>query len=202
MKMLQVLTFTTCLLAASSLASLKTQGKPFHATSKQARDWDCPSCQGMVSDLLNTTMSPESMAGQIDTLMVLCATEDPVTTAECEAGMPQWWTGIASLLWPAFFDAEWICVEECSTKKMAFRETCGDCMSALEYLEGILLSVEAEVQMVLFLDENYCPTQEVMDPQECKDTMPWFPPRAIELLLSDGDANDNHFTWCSEVHDA
>merc|ERR1712121_94911 len=197
LKIEKMLALTFSLLLGSSLASL-----PVKKPEPWLKEWDCQGCGQFSADLIGFATSESSITGQIEALLPLCDdTEDP---AECQRVLPPLWTGIANGLWPGLFSTENMCGDLCKVSLMNPKEACAECMNALELIDEALLSVETEVFIVLWLDENFCPTQEIIDPQFCAEIMPTFIPTAMQILVNrpEEEVNDGHYFFCDEVHNA
>merc|ERR1712121_315767 len=199
-KMGKILALTSSLLVGSSLASLS-----FQRSEAWLKEWDCDSCSRFSRDFIGVAISEESIAGQIELLLPICdTTDDP---AGCQAILPPFWTALATAMWPGLFSTENLCGELCTASKMnplAPKEACFECMMALEQIDAAMLTVETEVFIVLWLDENFCPTQDILDAQTCHDVMPTLIPLAMQALFvrDPEEVNDGHFYFCSEVHNA
>merc|ERR1711970_597261 len=134
LKMGKILAFTFTLLIHASLASL-----PFKKREAWLREWDCSSCMKFSEDVI----------------MFTTGEEDP---AACQEVLPPFWTALAAVLYPEIYSVENMCGGLCQINlknPLAPKETCSDCMAALAAIDEALLTVDVEVYMVLFLDENF-----------------------------------------------
>merc|ERR1712110_1165821 len=89
----------------------------------------CSDCTAVVSTIAARLSSEESIAQQGAMLVGgLCPSqEDP---ALCEASLPEFWSMVAAVLWPGYWDptAEWMCAVACAAPE-----------------DGIVEAVSAEV---------------------------------------------------------
>merc|ERR1711970_420873 len=197
LKMGKIVALTFSLLIHTSLASL-----PFKKREAWLREWDCSGCMKFSEDVIMSTTAEESINQEIELILPLCdGLEDP---AACREILPPFWTALVSVLYPEIYSVENICSTVCQINlenPLAPKETCGECMAALAAIDEAFASVEFEVYMVLFLDENFCPSQEILDPQVCHDVMPTLIPSAYQILLS-YVTNEGNYYWCDEVHNA
>ena len=78
----------------------------------------CEGCVAVVNAAAAYLTSEESIAAQIEILLAdVCPQVD--NTEECVAELPNFWTEIAMLLWPGYYNPEedFMCADLCSLTK-------------------------------------------------------------------------------------
>merc|ERR1712110_878453 len=88
-------------------------------------------------------------------------TEDP---ARCEEGLPEFWSMVAAVLWPGYWDptADWMCGPTCEAPEDVAM-TCDDCKMGIQDAIDEMLSPEAMDGIVEAVSAEICkdnPTEE------------------------------------------
>merc|ERR1711872_1135179 len=91
----------------------------------------CSDCTSVVNVLRARLTSEESIVQQGDILVggICPSIEDPT---DCEANLPGFWAGIATLLWPEYWnpEADWMCAPTCAAPEQT-NMTCDDCKTGI-----------------------------------------------------------------------
>merc|ERR1719334_1786438 len=188
--MLKIVVVTACFLASACLANVELP-------ESVVRDWDCDSCSKFYEDLLANALSDDSLAFQIAAFQGICE-GDPA----CLEVAPAFWTQIANLLWPFLLDNDANCAAlECPPEKTLLpKESCADCMWAMEQWVFYLLSTQGQVNVDVFLDENFCPNQEFLTPEECMGVIPDVIGYAFNAFYGDVEGNiEGQFSFCLNI---
>merc|ERR1719433_1621421 len=135
----------------------------------------CSDCTAVVSTIAARLSSEESIASQQAILVGgLCpTTEDP---ASCEQDLPGFWSMIAALLWPGYWDpsAEWMCGPICAAPEDTVM-TCDDCKMGIQAAIDQLLEEETIATIV-----------ETLTPEICKDNPTEECPAAVDAVITQG----------------
>ena len=76
-------------------------------------EWTCDDCQAVVKALAAYSTSEDSIQRQVDLLLAeVCPVASNVD--ECVEQLPEFWTKIANILWPAYYnpDEDFMCAQE------------------------------------------------------------------------------------------
>ena len=80
-------------------------------------EWTCDDCTAVVNSIAAYLTSGESLNKQVDILLaeVCPLSENP---EECVEELPDFWIGVALMLWPGYYtaDADWMCAPLCAAK--------------------------------------------------------------------------------------
>merc|ERR1719433_1719204 len=135
----------------------------------------CSDCTAVVSTIAARLSSEESIAAQGAILVGgLCPSqEDP---ASCEQNLPEFWSMIAALLWPGYWDptAEWMCADFCANPEDVAM-TCDNCKMGIQAAIDQMLSPEAMDVIV-----------EGISAEICKDNPTPECPLAVDGVLRNG----------------
>merc|ERR1712038_2129163 len=135
----------------------------------------CSDCTAVVSTIAARLSSQESIAAQGAILVGgLCPSqEDP---AACEQGLPEFWSMIAAVLWPGYWDptAEWMCADICAAPEDTTM-TCDDCKMGIQAAIDQLLS-EAAMDAIV----------EAIAPIICQDNPTDECPAAVDVIIRQG----------------
>merc|ERR1712130_964347 len=116
----------------------------------------CSDCTAVVSTVRDRLSSPESVAEQAAILVggICPGTDDP---AQCEGGLPEFWSMIAAVLWPGYWDpsAEWMCGPICEAPEDTVM-TCDDCKMGIQAAIDQMLLPETLDAIVEFLSGDFC----------------------------------------------
>merc|ERR1719184_118076 len=143
----------------------------------------CEECSAVVSALAAELTSETSIAGQIEVLLaeVCPGTENP---DRCMEGLPDFWTRIAGVLWPGYYDpsAAWMCGPICV--ETSVRDvTCEECLNGIQASIDQLLSEEVINGIVDALSgDGFCGMEE--DPDMCAEVIPILIPAALPALAT------------------
>merc|ERR1712083_279369 len=143
----------------------------------------CAECSAVVSALAADLTSERSVSGQIDVLLaeVCPGSENP---DECLEGLPDFWTRIAAVLWPGYYNprTDWMCGPICA--KTSVREvTCDECLNGIQGSIDQLLSEEFINGIVDALSgDGFCGMEE--DPDRCAEIIPILIPAALPALAA------------------
>merc|ERR1711874_369867 len=137
----------------------------------------------VVSALAAGLTSEDSIGRQIDVLLseVCPGSENPDM---CLEGLPDFWTRIAGVLWPGYYDpsADWMCGPICA-KKSIREVTCDECLNGIQGSIDQLLSEEFVNGIVDALSgDGFCGMEE--DPDMCAEIIPILIPAALPALAA------------------
>merc|ERR1712158_355604 len=135
----------------------------------------CSDCTAVVTTIAGRLMSDESLESQKAILVGgLCPGAEDV--AQCEANLPEFWSMIAALLWPGYWDptAEWMCGPICAAPEDTVM-TCDDCKMGIQAAIDQMLSPEA---MDIIVDG--------ISGEICKDNPTEECPAAVDFVLRGG----------------
>merc|ERR1719435_749089 len=101
----------------------------------------CEDCTAGVTTIATFLTTEESIGNQVEVLVAECCPQASDPDA-CEAGLPDFWTKIAAVLWPGYWnpEADWMCATLCG--KAVRDVTCEECTSGIQAGIDQLLSEE------------------------------------------------------------
>merc|ERR1712088_844914 len=139
------------------------------ATASATAEVGCEDCKALVSTLGMYLSSEESIAKQVEILLaeVCPGAQDPDA---CVEKLPAFWSQIASMLWPGYYnpEEEFMCMQEglCGAPGSRDAMTCDECLAGIHASVDQLLTEEFVTGVVAWLSgEEFCGTME--DPEMC-----------------------------------
>merc|ERR1711887_38322 len=146
----------------------------------------CEDCKALVNSMATWFTNPVSIEKQV---MVLLAEVCPGSSNPdgCTEGLPDFWTKIAMILWPGYYNAEesWMCATEeiCGAPGAELAMTCDVCTKRIAGAIEQLLSEEFVTGIVERLSgEEFCGVDE--DPEMCANVIAQLIPAALPALAA------------------
>jgi len=146
----------------------------------------CSDCTAVVTTLATYLTSEDSIARQVEVLLAdVCPGAD--NPDMCVARLPDFWTKIAMILWPGYFNPEepWMCATEeiCGAPGAELAMTCDVCTKRIAGAIEQLLSEEFVTEIVERLSgEEFCGMDE--DPEMCANVIAELIPAALPALAA------------------
>merc|ERR1719328_997270 len=143
----------------------------------------CSDCTAVVTTLATYLTSEESISRQVDVLLAeVCPGAEDVDA--CVAGLPDFWSRVAMVLWPGYYnaDAEWMCAPLCKVREI----TCEECFEGLQKGVEQLLQEETIAAIVEALSgDAFCAQSE--DSERCAGAIEVLIPLALPALTANPD---------------
>merc|ERR1712083_982812 len=144
----------------------------------------CEDCKALVNSMATWFTNPVSIEKQVMILLAeICPqAEDP---DGCMEGLPDFWTKVAMMLWPGYYnpEEEFMCMQEglCGAPGSRDAMTCDECLDVIKATIDQLLTEEFITGVVAWLSgEEFCGMME--DPEMCANVIAELIPAALPTL--------------------
>merc|ERR1711887_96202 len=142
----------------------------------------CEDCTAVVTTIATYLTAEESIGNQVEVLVAEVCPQ-AVDPDACVAGLPDFWTRIAAVLWPGYWnpEADWMCAGEGPCGAGLREMTCEECTSGIQAGIDQLLSEEVINGIVDALSgDGFCGIEE--DPEMCANVIAELIPLALPIL--------------------
>merc|ERR1712215_52439 len=156
----------------------------------------CEDCTAVVTTIATYLTAEESIGNQVEVLVAEVCPQS-VDPDACVAGLPDFWTKIANLLWPGYWnpEADWMCAGEGPCGAAVRDATCEECTGGIQAgIDQPLLPSTISGIVEALSGEAFCGMEE--DPDMCANIIAELIPLALPILAG-GSTPENQQSICN-----